>query len=238
MPDKPLVIAHRGASGQRPENTLAAYELAIEMGADMIEIDLHHTRDRDVVVTHDATPRHAGADREVRELSLDEVRALDAGDGERIPTLDEVLDRFGERIAFNLEIKHSDAAGRYEGLEEQALRALHERSLLGRTLFSSFYEDVLVALRSRDPEARLALLLSPRAAERPIERARKVGAEAVNPHFILATADFVREAHDNGFAVNVYTVDAEAEMHRLIDLQVDGIFTNHPDRLLAILGRG
>jgi glycerophosphoryl diester phosphodiesterase len=229
-----LVIAHRGASAYRPENTLPAYALAVEQRADMIEIDLHRTRDGAVVVTHDEDLAGLGGGGEVADASLAEVRALDAGGGERVPTLDEVLDAFGAAIPFNLEVK-TGTKGPYPGLEQLALRALEARGLLDRTLFSSFSDAVLAELRRLSPAARLAALVSPRAPEQAIERAQAVGAEAVNPHFLLATPAFVEAAHAAGLAVHVYTVDDEAGLRRLLEIGVDGIFTNRPDRLRALV---
>ena len=95
-PSQPLVIAHRGASGSRPENTLSAFQLAVEQRADMIEIDLHFSRDDEIVVRHDSDLTSLGAKGELREMDLADIRSLDAGAGEKIPTLDEVLDRFGQ----------------------------------------------------------------------------------------------------------------------------------------------
>jgi glycerophosphoryl diester phosphodiesterase len=234
-PVRPLVIAHRGASGHLPENTLPAYELAVSQGADMIEIDLHATRDGVTVVAHDAELVGFGGRGEISQATLAEVRALDAGGGERIPTLDEVLDRFGERIAFNLEIKRAGAA-EYAGLEGLAAEAVERRGLLERTLFSSFYDAVLLRLRARAPDARIGFLLSPRHPERPLERARAVGAEALHPWFGMVDAALVAAAHAEGLAVYPYTVDAPDEMRRLLEIGVDGLFTNFPDRLRALLG--
>ena len=154
-----LVIAHRGASGHRPENTLPAYELAVEQGADMIEIDLHRTRDGAIVVTHDEELAGIGGRGEIAQATLAEVRALDAGGGEPVPTLDEVLDGFATRIPFNLELKRGKQA-EYPGLEQATLEAVNQRGLLARMLFSSFYDPVLARLRALSPEARVALLIS------------------------------------------------------------------------------
>jgi len=234
----PLVIAHRGASGERPENTEVAYELAVEQHADMIEIDLHLTRDAAIVISHDAELDHLGRSGFIGDLSLAEVAELDAGRGWRgrlaVPELESVLDRFGPLVPFNLEIKRGEHA-EYAGLEALALRAVRERGLLAQTLFSSFYDPVLEALRALEPASRLATLVSPRAAERPFERAASVGAEAINPHFVLATPAFVDEAHARGLAVYVYTVDDADQMARLLDLGVDGLFTNHPARMRQLV---
>jgi glycerophosphoryl diester phosphodiesterase len=231
---RPLVIAHRGASAYRPENTLSAYALAVEQGADMIEIDLHRTCDGTIVVTHDEDLAGLGGHGEIADATGAEVRALDAGGGEHVPTLDEVLDRFGDRIAFNLELKRG-RRGFYPDLEVRALEAVARRGLQGQTLFSSFFDPVLARLRALAPAARLALLLSSRLRDREIERAVALGAEAINPGAALTTPDRVARAHAAGLAVHVFTVDAEADLRRFLALGVDGIFTNHPDRLRRLV---
>src|SRR5688572_1875529 len=128
MTGRPLVIAHRGASGERPENTLPAYALAVEQRADMIEIDLHRTRDGAIVIAHDERLAGLPGGREIAACTLAEVRGVDAGGGERVPTLDEVLDGFAARIPFNLEIKRGVAA-EYDGIEAATLSALAARGL-------------------------------------------------------------------------------------------------------------
>ncbi|MGI9592375.1 MAG: glycerophosphodiester phosphodiesterase [Myxococcota bacterium] len=236
-PARPLVIAHRGASAYRPENTLPAYELAVELRAAMIEIDLHRTRDGEIVITHDEELAGLGGEGEIADALAAEVRGLDAGGGERVPTLAEVLDRFGPQIPFNLEIKRG-AKALYSGIEEQALRAVSERSLGASILWSSFHDPVLARLRALEPGARLAFLVSPRDAERPVERALAVGAEAINPWHGMASPEFVAEAHGEGLAVYPFTVDAPDAMERLLERGVDGLFTNHPDRLRDLLRAG
>ncbi len=233
-PPRPLVIAHRGASGERPQNTLPAYELAVAQNADMIEIDPHRTRDAAVVITHDEQLAGLGGRGEIADASLAEVRALDAGGGERVPLLDEVLDRFGPRIAFNLELKRGTRSA-YPQLEAEALAAVTRRGILARTLFSSFYDPVLARLRALSSAARIALLLSPHDAERPFERARALAAEALNPWRGLVRRELVDAAHAEGLAVYVYTVDEVPEMERLLALGVDGLFTNFPERMRALL---
>jgi len=233
-PTLPLVIAHRGASGSLPENTLPAYALAVEQRADMIEIDLHVTRDGATLVTHDEDLAALGGRGEIALASAAEIRALDAGNGERVPSLDEVLDAFGAVIPFNLELKRGRDAF-YPGLEAAALEAVQRRGLLAQTLFSSFDDPVLARLRGLCAEARTALLLSPKHSERPFERAHALGAEAVNPSLWLATPELIDAAHAEDLAVYVYTVDAEHDMRRLLGQGVDGLFTNHPDRLRALV---
>ena len=231
----PLVIAHRGASKARPENTLSAYELAIQQDADMIEIDLHTTRDGRIVITHDAELDGIGGQGEVADADFATIRALDAGNGEKVPTLDEVLDAFGKRIPFNLELKQG-TRGPYLGMAEATVAAVEARGMLDQTLFSSFYDPVLQAIRDAQPRARLALLISPEYPNDWVARARRLEAEAINPARPLVDADWVETAHEEGLAVYSYTVDAQEEMERLVAMGVDGLFTNWPDRMRQLVG--
>ena len=232
----PRVIAHRGASAYRPENTPSAFELAIDQGADMIETDLHLTRDRAVAISHDAHLGHLGGDGEILDLDFAGLRELDAGDGQAVPSLEEVLDQFAARIPFNLEIKRSQG-GLYEGIEKHCWEAVCARGIESQTLFSSFFDPVLAELRRQSDAVRTALLLSPEWPKSPLERARALGVEAINPHVSMVDESMVERAHESGLAVYVYTVDPEDEMNRILDLGVDGIFTNRPDVLRALLGR-
>lgn len=228
------MIAHRGASARAPENTLPAFELAVDGRADMIETDLHQTRDGAIVLVHDAELERLGGRGVIGDAGLAEVRALDAGEGARVPTLDEALDRFGHRVAFNLEIKRGPR-GPYPGLEAAVLDAVRRRGLLSRMLFSCFEDSVLERLRALEPGARLAVLASPRSPGRGLARARAVAAEAVHPWFGTLRRAQVEAAHAAGLAVHPYTVDDPQDMGRLLDWGVDGLFTNRPERLRAIV---
>ena len=219
-------IAHRGASRDAPENTLEAFELAVEQGAHMIETDLHLTADGQVALYHD----DAIDGMPVGELTLTQLREHlpDA------PTLQELLDGFGGRIALNLEFKRPHAAA-YPGLEVLVLREIESRELLARTLFSCFFDSVLATLRGLSKEARIGLLVSSRAPVAIEERANVIGAEAIHPERSLVTLEMIESAHSQGFSVNVFTVDDPDEQRSLVALGVDGIFTNVPAQLREIL---
>ena len=221
-----LNIAHRGASVDALENTLEAFALAVEQGADMIETDLHLLRDGAVALYHDDEIEGVP----VGALTLAELRQRLP----RAPTLQETLDRFGSQIAWNLEIK-SPPSGDYAGLERIALDQVSRRGILERTLFSSFSDSVLVRMRELDSRARLGTLVWVRQPGNILERAARVGAEAVHLHLLLTTEERVREAHAAGYRVNVYTVDDPDAQRRLAGFGVDGIFTNLPAKLRANL---
>jgi glycerophosphoryl diester phosphodiesterase len=231
------VIAHRGASGERPENTLSAYALAVEQRADMIEIDVHESRDGALVVAHDARLSGLEAYGEIGAAPLSAIRGLDAGGGEGIPTLPEVLDRFGAVIPFNVELKWG-SEGAYPELESRVLAEVTARGLLERTLFSCFRDGCLARLRERSAAARIALLISPRSRVAWAARARALGAVALHPEASLVDAELVAAAHGEGLAVHPYTVDDRDAMARMIDLGVDGLFTNFPARMRALLASG
>jgi glycerophosphoryl diester phosphodiesterase len=236
---RPLVIAHRGSSGERPENTLPAFERAVEQAADMIETDLHLSRDGVIVIHHDAELERLGVEGEVRDHLASELAAINAAPGaavhEKLPSLFDVLDGFGDRMQFNLELKVASDDSHYEGIEDLVLSAVEERGLLARMLFSSFYDPVLKRLRVKSASARIALLISPRAPVAILERAAEVSAEAINPDVRLVTSELVADAHGAGLCVYPYTANDEAEMTRLLDCGVDGIITNHPAMLHGLL---
>jgi len=232
------VIAHRGASGERPENTLSAYRLAVEQRADMIELDLHRSRDGVVVIHHDALLDRLGAEGEIADHTSETLRALDAApdspEVERMPILEEVLETFAGEVELNLEIKLGQG-GSYEGLEEQVVEAVRARGLMSRILFSCFFDPVLARLRALAPTARIGVLVSPRFPQGATERAATVSAESIHPHIDLVDRDLVRNAHARGLRVMPYTADDPGELVRLLDCGVDGIFTNHPARLRRIV---
>ena len=229
---RPLVIAHRGASATRPENTLEAFEVAVEQGADLIETDLHLTRDRAVVLRHDPEVPGPEGPIPVARLRLEEIRALPAGAA--IPELGEVLDALGGRIPFNLELKR-DLEGPHPGLAERVLELVRARGLLEQTLFSSFYDPDLAELRRLEPAARIGLLLSPRFPHRAVARARALGAGTLHPAREIATPGLLGEAREAGLPCLVFTVDDEEEMRRFLELGVAGLFTNRPERLRALV---
>ncbi|MFP6655988.1 MAG: glycerophosphodiester phosphodiesterase [Myxococcota bacterium] len=236
---QPLVIAHRGSSGESPENSLSAFQRAVSQQADMIETDLHLSRDGVVVIHHDAELKRLGLEGQISDYLASELTALNvapgAATGEKMPTLAEVLDRFGEDMPFNLELKAAKGNAPYSGLEERTLSEVEERGLLPRMLFSSFDDRVLKRLRSLCPAARIGLLVSPRAPIAVIERAQRLSAEAIHPEVGLVTGALVSKAHGAGLCVYPYTANEPNQMTKLLDCGVDGLITNFPARLSRLL---
>lgn len=231
-----LNIAHRGASGSFPENTLAAFRAAIEAGAEMCELDVQLTRDGAMVVIHDDTvDRTTDGTGAVASMTLAEIKRLDAGakfdprfTGERIPTLQEVFDLVEGGCALNIEIKS-------DGLESKVSELVGARKAFGWTLISSFDWTALARIRHIAPEMRVGLLAS-RWPARLIGAATEMKAYAINPKFDIVTEDLCIAAHSREINVYAWTVDEPAEMRRLIAYGVDGIMTNWPGRLGEVTG--
>jgi glycerophosphoryl diester phosphodiesterase len=238
-----LNIAHRGASGHAPENTLAAFRLAVEMGARFIETDLQLTRDARIVAMHDATVDRTTSGRgRVSKMTLAELRGLDAGawflsddgrsfKGERVPTLDEILQfASGEDVAFYLELKPTQMWG----MEPALAGALKASGELARAVVISFDGAVLATVRQAEPLLMTGLLIE-RPIPETVDKAIAIGARQILPKAEGVTLELVRAAREKGLAVVAWTVNEHAKMRELIAAGVDGIITDYPDRLAAVL---
>jgi glycerophosphoryl diester phosphodiesterase len=232
-----LVIAHRGASGHAPENTLAAFRKAVSLGAAFIETDLQLSRDAHFVAIHDDTVnRTTGGQGAVKDLTLAQLRTLDAGSwfgsefsGERIPTLEEILD-FSKKhdVVFYLELKPS---GTWGG-EHALIGALRESGEIPRAVVISFDSAILESLRKIEPTLMTGLLYDGQI-EKPIERAVEIGARQLAVRGDLVTPALLAEARKKDLQVVCWTVNQPAHMRLLIDAGVDGIMSDYPDRLVA-----
>lgn len=232
-----LRIAHRGASGECPENTLAAFRRALEIGVDMIEFDVHLSRDGVPVVIHDDDVRRTagGGPGLVKDMTLAELRRLDAGAwkdprfaGERIPTLEETLALCRGRCEVNVELKtHPEP---YPGIERAAHDLLGRLGMRADATVSSFNWDTLDRYRALDPEMRLGLL-----ADKPREsirrRAEAARAWSLNLPPMLATGELYAWAREKGLKILVWTVDDPEFIDFLIDYGVDGVISNRPERV-------
>jgi len=232
-----LVIAHRGASGHAPENTLAAFRLALQMGAQAIEFDVHQTLDHELVVGHDDDLKRCGGGDKRRMKNIhweNEAEKIDVGSwfdkrfaGERLPRLDDVFDLVPPSVELHLEIKHGSSV--YPGIEERVVDLIHHRGGLRRTLVSSFDHEALYSVRSLDEKVRLGYLLGLNTLRTAFKEMKELSAESLNLSARQATARAVKGAHDRGWKVYVYTVNTPAERDRLNALGVDGIFCNYPE---------
>jgi glycerophosphoryl diester phosphodiesterase len=235
----PWIIAHRGAAGHAPENTLAAFERAVELGTGFIETDLHLTRDGQFVAIHDSTlDRTTNGKGTVHEFTLAEIRKVDAGlwydrsfMGEKVPTLEDVLE-FGRKhdVVFYLEVKYEAAWGMHHAL----VAALQKTQSAARTIVISFDPKTIGAIRSLDPSLMVGILVEDPKID-AVKAALDVGARQVCPKWTLITKELVARAHDAGLQVVTWTVNQVEEMQLMIAAGCDGIMTDLPDRLRALL---
>lgn len=247
------VTAHRGLSSEAPENTMRAFELADEAGCDFVEFDCHLTKDDEVIVIHDETlDRTTDGGGPVRERTLKELRALDAGSwfdprfaGERLPTLDEVASWARSRtIGLSLEIKQpppGTGLPRYPRLVERILETLAPHGMEARTLFHSFDHPSLVRVRELLPDATTAVLFSGGTPVDPLALARAADASGIHPGWLWLSADAVRAAHAAGMHVHAWGIpDAApaATVERIVDAGADSVSPSADVRpLLRLLGR-
>jgi glycerophosphoryl diester phosphodiesterase len=240
--DAVLVIAHRGASGHAPENTLAAFKEAVALGATFIETDLQLTCDARFVAIHDDTVnRTTNGQGAVHDLTLAELRKLDAGSwfgsefvGERIPTLDEIL-QFSKKndVVFYLELK----PGGSWGGEHALIGALRESGEIARSVVISFDAGVLAAVRKVEPTLMTGLLYDGQIDD-PLEKAVEIGARQVAVRGDLVTPWMLGQARRRDLQVVCWTVNHPAHMRMLMTAGVDGIMSDYPDRLVAVEKKG
>lgn len=241
MKPESLCIAHRGASGYAPEHTRAAFALALEQGADMIELDVQLSADDALVVFHDAdVSRTTNGKGKVRELTLEQLRSLDAGSwfdprfaGEPILTLEEVLELVGKRARLNVEIKAPREDGKV--LIPKLLATLEQFGVAGETLVSCFDWWFLGDVRAQHSRVPLGLLWSDPLIPWPWDRAAKMNAHHLHPLWAVVSRAQVAEAHAHGMSVYAWTVNDPPTMVELLQMGVDGIITDFPDRLTQLV---
>ena len=255
--DKPLVIAHRGGKGLWPENSLFAFERASDLGVDMLEMDLHLSSDGELVVIHDRTlNRTTNGQGRVAEHSLTQLQALDAaynwtadggqsypyrGQGIRIPTLTEVLQRFPD-AAKVIEMKVPDV-----GMEAALCEALQSHQQIDRVVIGSFYDRSLQLFREQCPGVAtsagpgsvrmlvalnwvgLGSLLSPSYQALQIPEA--------HDGLLIASPSLFKTASERGLNIQMWTINEQADMRRLLDKGAHALITDYPDRALQVLGR-
>lgn len=234
---QPLVIAHRGSAADAPENTLAAFELAAEQGADAIELDVDLTRDGHVVVMHDATiDRTTDGHGRINDLTLEEIRRADAGawkdaafKGERVPLLEEVFEAVGQWVLINVELKGMALRG--NGLEAKVAALIEKHDLAERVIISSFNPFALRRMKHVKASLACGLLYAPDSPIflRDAWLAPLIpGLDARHPHHSQVNRTVVDQFHAQGLAVNVWTVNQGGIARAMVQAGVDGIIADDP----------
>jgi glycerophosphoryl diester phosphodiesterase len=215
-----LTVGHRGVMGVEPENTLRSFRRAERAGLDQVELDLHLSKDGALVVMHDATvDRTTDGSGSVRDLTLAEIRGLDAGLGERVPVFEEVLDAVGRPI--QAEIKDVAAARVLAG-------TLRERGAAGRVSVLSFHDEALAEIHELLPEVRTVLVAS-ELGPQIVTRAQAVGARLVSLDLTQLSLDVVRRCQSAGIAVMAWTVNTAQDWALARALGLDGAATDLPE---------
>lgn len=246
------IYGHRGASQYAPENTMEAFQLAYDMGADGIEFDVQMTKDGYLVVAHDEEiSRVSDGQGYIKDYTMEELRCFQFNKTHpeyksvKIPLLEEVLEHFGrensddkekgskrKEFLFNIELKNNIFA--YEGMEKRVLDMVRKKTLLERTLFSSFYHKSMMILREMEPKAKIAFLYCDGILDIS-DYAEKYAVDIVHPAwYFLDRGDTLISLQNKGIEVNVWTVDSGKEIRRLCDMGVNGIITNRPDMGIEI----
>ncbi len=224
-----ICIGHRGAMGYRPENTLASFELALEMGCPWVELDVYSVEDELIVIHDDKLDRTTDGHGRVETSTVDYIRSLDAGEGQCVPFLREVIDLVDHRAGINIELKGPNTAGPVSRLlNEYCSRGWDSEEFL---LSSFSHSELMLA----DPTFRRGALFGRRNSRDSYQVAEALSAWSINLDLSMVTTTLVEGAHQRGLKVLVYTVNEPDDMQRMVDLSVDGVFTNYPDRLFKLL---
>ena len=224
-----IKIGHRGAMGYEPENTLRSFQKAIELGVDMIELDVYVLKTGELIVFHDdKVDRTTNGKGYLGDKTFEEIRQLDAGKGEQIPTLSEVLDLVNRKVMVNIELKGTSTAEPVSHLVRDYIqnKGWNENDFV----ISSFDHHELHLFKTLNPKIKIGVLISciPLGFARI---AKDINAEFINPCLEFINAALVKNAHKQGIKVLVYTVNDPDDIDRMKALGVDGIFSNFPDRL-------
>lgn len=221
---KVLRIGHRGACGHAPENTLSSIEHAIALGCVLAELDVQRTADGSLILLHDErVDRTTNGQGFIAQMTLADIRKLDAGGGQTIPTLEEALATAGGRIGLILELKA-------EGLAYDVCGLVRASGFPGEIIYASFLHDELQHIRRADPDAH-TLVLFKRLPKDPAAEAVRLQATHVGLRYDTATTPLVKVLHSAGLRVFVYTVNKPADIQRMRGLGVDGIVSNYPERI-------
>lgn len=232
-------VAHRGATAYTPENTIAAFDLAVDMKADYIEIDVQRSKDGKLVLIHDTTvDRTTDGTGKVGDLTLEQLRSLDAGSwkgeqfaGEPIPTFEEILDHYHGKIGILIELKAPEL---YPGIEEQVAAALIERNLHKpqneKIIIQSFNFESIKKMDQLLPKVPIGVLTSNRA-DTTLEALQEFStyADWFNPSYGIVTEELVNQVHSLGMQIGSWTVRSQEAADFLFEMGVDAIISDYPD---------
>ena len=222
-----LRIAHRGASDYAPENTLEAFRKAVKLKLDVVEFDVHHTKDGMLVIMHDHNvKRTTDGLGSLHKFSLKELRKFHEPNGESVPTLQEVINILKNKCICKIDIKDSN-------LIEKVLKIIKKNHIENSVIITSELISVLKKTKNLSPEIKMEMggFKEKRPVKEIIKEVKDIKAEIISPHYSIITKKLVNESHKNGLEVHVWTVDNPKLMKKMIKLGVDGITSNYADKI-------
>jgi glycerophosphoryl diester phosphodiesterase len=223
-----IVTGHRGAAGLEPENTMRSFKRALALGVDQVELDVHLTKDHELAVIHDATvDRTTNGSGPVQTFTLDEIQRLDAGEGERVPTLQEVIDLVKGRVVLQIELKGL-------AVEEAVVKKVEENGIVDEVVLTSFRHYMVRKVKTLNSRLSTGVLFR----SLPLDASRlalDAGAEGLHPNVNYIDAHLVEDGHRYGLKVRAWNTDDSEKMRWLINLGVDAIGSNRPDILLDVV---
>jgi len=222
-----LKIAHRGASDYAPENTLEAFRKAVKLKVDVVEFDVHHTKDNKLVVMHDHNiKRTTDGLGLIKNLTFKKLRKFHESNGESVPTLQEVLDILKGKCICKIDIKD-------QGILEKVLKVIKKNHIEDSVIITSQLISVLRKVKNLSPEIKIELggFKEKKPIKEMIKEVKDIKAEIISPHYSIITKKLVEEAHKNGLEVHVWTVDDKKTMEKMKKIGVDGITSNYADRI-------
>jgi glycerophosphoryl diester phosphodiesterase len=221
-----LRIGHRGAKAYAPENTLTSFKKALEIGVDAVELDVRKTKDGQVVVIHDAdVKRTTNREGLVSELTLKEIKGLDAGSGEKIPTLEDTLDFLDKKVKVFVELKEA-------GIEKQVLSIVQKKGLEKNVVIVSFLEDALKKVRELNKDIETGLIYAKH--KNPLKAALELEANYLLALYRFTHTANVEKAHESGLKLIVWTINSQEEAQEYAKKGVDGIASDKPDILMRL----
>lgn len=237
---KPVIYAHRGASGYAPENTMAAFEKAIELNSEGIEIDVQMSKDGHLIICHDEkVDRTTNGRGYIKDIYLKDIKLLDAGYkfngdyiGEEIPTLSELMELIKDNnMILNIELKNNVIE--YRGIEEKTIDMIKQYKMENRVIISSFNHSSLYKVKEIDPSIKTGILYS-KNINNPIRFAKNIKADAIHPNYKRLNRFVIEKAKKENIQINTFTVNIRDYMKLLIDIKIDGIITDYPDIALNL----
>ncbi len=234
MTDSLQLIAHRGGLYYRPENSIAAFEHSVELGIEWVECDVRLTRDNVLVLHHDdGRSGHGNGRKAIHDLDYEQLKSMDIGGGQHIPTVSDMLEKFKDKLHFDLELKEIDTV-------EKILPLLEQLGAIERVVISSFIPEALQLVKELMPQIRTGLLIDRltgniTGGRSAVNGALLLGCSFIAPDYRIIKPDWIETAKSEGLRTVAWTVNHMQDGIRLVDMGIDGLISDRPDRFIPLV---